>query len=800
MHMEVREMERYASSLKMKEIKRLAQEKQYLKAMKILESMNVDKIRSMSDLSVIAEILIHNDEYEDAMEILLRIYEKSCSRRIIEQLIDLSIVMKNMEETKEFYNEYLRIAPRDPYRLVLRYRIEKANHMPYVQRIETLEQLKQEDYMEEWAYELAKLYHKTGQVDKCVDECSDIILWFGQGIVVEKARLLKEHYTSGFNITDNLGAGEFDATRSLEEVIRQVKMQRGVSQPATVSSPSYMDSTVLGSSQTDNEALYPDSGKATNIESDYTDLVEVEIEPEVKENVVVETQSLAKETIAVDETTPVEEPAIEESAVEEESTNYVLTPEVVKKVRARVNARENAVVKVKECEQELEKAEDKLQDPVQEESHAEITQAVESAQGLGEDAVTEVGVISATTDMYGSQKDITSEKTKKLEEVDEEEKLTEDKTLPEDETLSEDKILPEEEKLTEDKTLPEEEKLAEDKTLPEEEKLAEDKTLPEDETLSEEKELTQESTEELPEDNKETPQTEPAHALTKEELQKMKERMQQLQEYDITKTYRHDSNDIYEDGENTYAYGINLNTIFQNFIYNESIKKQLLSILENMDNSKQCNNFMVCGDIQTGKTSLARAIAIAMWKLNRIPTKKVAKISASKLNQINLLEKMEQLADGSLVIENASLLNANSVKSIIQMIEHFDGRILVLFEDSTRNMEELMMKEEALRRFFTHRIIIPRYNAEDVTGFAYSMVKQQEYEVEDNSRRYFAEKIEQICRITPYAEQLARIKVYVGELIKRAETRNMLLLMKQAKEGKFSQKVTNVITIDDIAD
>ena len=100
-------MERYASSLKMKEIKKLAQDKQYLKAIKILGSMNVDKIRNMSDLSVIAEILIHNDEYEDAMEILLRIYEKSCTRRIVEQLVDLSIKMKNMEETKEFYNEYI---------------------------------------------------------------------------------------------------------------------------------------------------------------------------------------------------------------------------------------------------------------------------------------------------------------------------------------------------------------------------------------------------------------------------------------------------------------------------------------------------------------------------------------------------------------------------------------------------------------------------------------------------------------------------------------------------------------------
>ena len=132
------------------------------------------------------------------------------------------------------------------------------------------------------------------------------------------------------------------------------------------------------------------------------------------------------------------------------------------------------------------------------------------------------------------------------------------------------------------------------------------------------------------------------------------------------------------------------------------------------------------------------------------------------------------------------------------MIEHFDGRILVLFEDTTRDMEELMMREEELRSFFTHRIIIPRYNAQDITEFAYSMVKQQDYEVAEDAREYFADKIEQIYRVTPYTEQLTKVKVYVGELIKKAETRNMFIIMKQAKEGKFSQKVTNVITIDDI--
>ena len=195
------------------------------------------------------------------MEILLRIYEKSCTRRIVEQLTTLSLKMKNMDEAKEFYNEYLRIAPRDPYRLVLRYKIEKASHIPYAQRIDTLMQLKQEDYMEEWAYELAKLYHKTGQSDRCVDECSDIILWFGQGIIVEKAKLLKEHYTNGFNITDNLGSSEFDATRSLEEVIRQVKSR----QRTNVTSLTDVDSTVSASNQFDTDKMYRESVKTKPI-------------------------------------------------------------------------------------------------------------------------------------------------------------------------------------------------------------------------------------------------------------------------------------------------------------------------------------------------------------------------------------------------------------------------------------------------------------------------------------------------------------------------------------------------------
>ncbi|WP_310602837.1 ATP-binding protein [Anaerosporobacter sp.] len=753
-------MERFASNLKMKEIKRLAQDKQYLKAMKILESLNVDKIRSMSDLSVIAEVLISNDEYEDAMEILLRIYEKSCSRKVVEQLIDLSIKMKNMEETGEYYQEYLRIAPRDPYRLVLQYRIEKATHMPYAQRINTLEQLKQEDYMEEWAYELAKLYHKAGQKNKCVEECSDIILWFGQGIVVEKARLLKEHYTSGFNITDNLGAGEFDATRSLEEVIKQVKQRRNVavSQPI-VSSPLDVDSTVSDNKQFDNDALYIDGGNVTDIEGTYDDLADTEeIESQSIESQGIESQEIIPDMIVIPDEIMMQEEYAENETSEAE---YIETQMVAEESERE----ESEVEETKIEEPEIEVLETKDSQEEVQEDELPITKTEKQQPEKEESAATQ------EESRYVLTPDIVSAVKARVKALEEENMLynSSKKEISEE--------VPEPVK---------EEEISEEVPAPVKEK----------ETAEVAPEPTKE--EEIPKEEKKSPPKD--LTLTTDELQKMKEKMQQLQKKDSKKTYNHDSYDIKEEDGTVYAYGINLNTIFQNFINNDSIKNQLISILENMDNSKKRNNFMICGDSQTGKTSLARAIAIVMWKLNRIQTKRVAKISALKLNEINLMEKMGQLENASVVIENASFLNEKAVKSIIEMIEYFDGKILVLFEDYTRNMEELMAREKELSKYFNHRIIIPRYITQDILGFACNMIVQQEYEIEVDAVVYLEEKIAQICRTTPSIEQLARTKDYVNELIKKAETRNMLLLMKQAKEGKFSQNVKNTIAIDDIID
>lgn len=182
------------TNLKMDEIRKLVNDEQYKKALDILNSMDISKVKTMKDLSLFAFIYEQNRQYIDAKNLLLQIYHKNKTRRVIFYLINIFIKMKYVDEAEKFFEEYLIIAPGDIDQYILRYKIDKAENKPYDILIKDLQNLKSQDYMEEWLFELAKLYHKAGYEEKCIKECNDIILWFGEGVIVEKASLLKEYY------------------------------------------------------------------------------------------------------------------------------------------------------------------------------------------------------------------------------------------------------------------------------------------------------------------------------------------------------------------------------------------------------------------------------------------------------------------------------------------------------------------------------------------------------------------------------------------------------------------------------
>lgn len=186
-------MGRYEMTIKIAQVQRLVEERKYKKAAAVLATLDVRQIRSKADLNTIAEVYVKTEQFGAAKAIYLRLYKKHRTKRILYRLIYLAIRTNELEEAEDFYEEFLGLSHSTRDNLILRYRIDKAKGVPISQLIETLEILKDEEYVEEWAYELAKLYQRAGRNDDCRRECEDIILWFGQGEIVERADMLLDY-------------------------------------------------------------------------------------------------------------------------------------------------------------------------------------------------------------------------------------------------------------------------------------------------------------------------------------------------------------------------------------------------------------------------------------------------------------------------------------------------------------------------------------------------------------------------------------------------------------------------------
>ena len=188
-------MDKYEFKLKVDEMKALVSVRNYNAAAEIAETINWRKIRNLNALVLAGEIFEQVGQYDHSKEILLMAYDKSpIGRNIIYRLAEIAIKTKNFDDAREYYDEFVDIAPHDNLKYVLKYKMTAAQEMPYEDQIKILEELKEQEYSEEWAYELALLYHKAGQTEKCVDACDELILWFGDGIYVEKALELKLRY------------------------------------------------------------------------------------------------------------------------------------------------------------------------------------------------------------------------------------------------------------------------------------------------------------------------------------------------------------------------------------------------------------------------------------------------------------------------------------------------------------------------------------------------------------------------------------------------------------------------------
>ena len=178
--------------IKLEEINRLVEQKNYKDAMEVVDSIDWRRVKNVHTLCVVGEIYAANKRYDDSREIFLLAYHRApIGRNILYRLIEVSLKMKDIDEAMEYYDEFLEVAPNDSTQYVLKYKIRKAEQAPLEEQIRILEDYKEKEFTERWSYELAKLYYQNGDTKKCLDLCDEMVLWFSDGKYVMKALDLK---------------------------------------------------------------------------------------------------------------------------------------------------------------------------------------------------------------------------------------------------------------------------------------------------------------------------------------------------------------------------------------------------------------------------------------------------------------------------------------------------------------------------------------------------------------------------------------------------------------------------------
>ena len=188
-------MDKYEYKLKTEQMLELMNDGAYNRAAEIADSIDWKRVRNTTMLNTVSEIYEKNRDFQKSYDVLSIAYHRvEGSRKIVSRLCTLALKTRNVDEAIDYYDDFLELAPKDPNQYILKYQILRAQRAPIEQQIRALEQFKKSEYIEEWAYELARLYQEAGMIPECLEECDDLILWFSEGKYVYKAMELKMRY------------------------------------------------------------------------------------------------------------------------------------------------------------------------------------------------------------------------------------------------------------------------------------------------------------------------------------------------------------------------------------------------------------------------------------------------------------------------------------------------------------------------------------------------------------------------------------------------------------------------------
>ena len=755
----VKTLDKEEFRIKLEEINKLVQNKDYKGAMNIVDSIDWRRVKNVRTLCVVGEIYAANGRYEDSKEIFLLAYHKaSIGKNILYRLVEISLKMKNVDEATEFYEEYKQVAPNDSSQYILQYKIARVKNISLDEQIKILEEYKEHEFTEKWSYELAALYYKAGEKEKSLELCNEIILWFSEGKYVMKAYDLKQRMGE---LT-----GEEKAKYEKQFVPKLIKPEEAgnikkAEQDRPEDSEEEKDLEKETSEKSTEEEEQPEIIRIekNSRENDGAESIQDKISKGIRDIFggarKKADEELNEEKESSEEVTETEEDQIPEEIIKTDSTEK--EPENVPELEAEpAKPGESPVInkqpesqKVNENQEEKEDfgktmklPELKIPDSMKnmEPSSApkiEDIQKVDFAEmeKSGKEFNLEDTILAAASAQgieIPKEEPLKEESTK---EEKPEEKEREDKKLSDDlekpDFLTSDSFGDHIEVKAGDLKVPnimpfeeEDDVTEEDLKSAEEEFLhgpAGKKDLNADYNLEDMDAPADQDEETInvlqnPEDNEDLSE--------EEELERFIESIQPKDEKDPRDIIPREK--ILNDDEKQ---------LFTYFVKIPGMREQLLNTLCDVqqaaaDKTSRTGNIIVMGGKECGKTRLISGLIPAICKELNLEASKVAYVFADQINGKPIDQIFEKLSGGFLVIENANQLTQETVEMLDKAMEKETDGLTVIIEDEKIGMRKFIARYPKIVKKFTSMINIPVFTNDELVNFARVYTKENGYTID----------------------------------------------------------------------
>ena len=781
-------MDKYEYRLKAEQIEKLVKKKDYQTAVKISDTIDWRRVKNLNMLYIVADLYEAVERYEDCMEILNIAYDRApVGRMLLYKMTEIATRTHNFEEAIKLYREFVKAAPHDQSRYILKYQIYRERGSSLDDQIKTLKEYKTHEYQEKWAYELASLYDQAGMQEDCVRECDELILWFSEGEYVTKAMELKMKYEPLTPVQQDKYDHRYQTGASVnvgEDDYEEREVSVNTDKFSTINLQAELAANLDEMLQKDEGDIdVPDLGLGATEELTIPEVEEIGPEP-VEESVESEPveKSIEPEELTVPDIPSIEEiiepEPVEKSMEPEELMMEELEPEELKMEELMPEEIEpepvieepepEPVVEELEPEPEPEPVIEELEpepepEPVVEELEPEpVVEEIEPEQEpepvieelepepVVEELEPELVVEESKPEPEEPQliKQITGriEIDKILQEWDNKKSETEAalKAKEPEEEARKEKVRQETAELvklisgTSDDIPEDVQQILKD--LDEEQKqvnaVVTEDDLPKDidalDDLDEAEDLTIQELS-VPEDivyaakpDHEMVESEPKTKPAngnKEKITTETGSMNMIQE--LEKSLAREVADMtIKEGHLTREQA----KIFAYFTAVRGVGEQLASLFKGQAGASKvnsaCGNVVVTGESGNGKTTLAIDIVKALQKLQRVESSRLAKISGKKLNTRDIYETLGKLKGGALIIEKAGGLSDASMMALSLAMEGDTGGLLIILEDQKAEIQRLFHKNSNLASKFEYKVDIPVFTNDELIAFARSYARE----------------------------------------------------------------------------